>query len=128
MIALRRLVLGDWQIKALGLTIAVGLWVYVHGEQGIQLTYNVPLELRKTPHALHFTRQPPATVEVLLEVRREQLSKLNPSALRAVVDLSLAKGRRLELTLTPDHILRPDGVSILSINPSQLVLEFEPAP
>jgi hypothetical protein len=125
MIALRRVVFGDWQLKLLGLVIAAGLWIYVHGEQGIQLTYSVPLELRNTPHSQKFSRQPPATVEVLLDVRREQLSKLNPGALRAVVDLAAIKGRRVELTLTPDHILRPDGVRVLSIAPSQLVLEFE---
>jgi len=126
MLAVRRLIFGDWQLKVMGLVIALGLWMYVHGEQGIQLTYNVPLELRNTPHTMQFSRQPPTTIEVHLEARREQLSKLVPGALRAVVDLTRVKSQRVELTLTPDHILRPDGVKVLSISPSQLVLEFEP--
>lgn len=125
MLAVRRLIFGDWQLKVLGFVIAVGLWMYVHGEQGIQLTYNVPLELRNIPSNQQFSRQPPTTVEVHLEARREQLSKLVPGSLRAVVDLTRIKGRRVDLTLTPDHILRPDGVKVLSISPSQLVLEFD---
>ncbi len=127
MATLRRVVLGDWQLKLLGLLIAAGLWVYVHGEQGIQLTFTVPLELRNTPRGEQYARQPPASVDVTLEARREQLSKLAPGSVRAVVDLTRAKGRRVELALTADHILRPDGVRVLSITPSQLVLEFEPA-
>ena len=123
----RRRVLSDWQLKAVGLSCAVGLWLYVHSEQRLQLTLRVPLELRNPPHAQRFARRPPSTIEVRLDADREVIPRLAPESVRAVVDLSGVTGKRVDITLTPDHILRPVGVGVLSIAPSQLVLEFEPA-
>ena len=126
--AWRRRLFADWQLKMGALLAAVGLWMYVHSEQRLQLTVRIPLELRNPPRAQRLARKPPASVEVRLEADRELIPKLTPEAVRAVVDLTLvAASRRADITLTPDHILRPVGVAVLSIAPSQLVLEFEPS-
>jgi len=126
--AWRRRVLADWQLKVVGLACAVGLWLYVHSEQRLQLTLSVPLELRNPPRAQRLARRPPAALEVRLDADREIIPRLTPESVRAVVDLSGVTGKRVDITLTPDHILRPVGVGVLSIAPSQLVLEFESAP
>ena len=126
MTALRRWLTADWQLKLMGIAIAVVLWVYVHAEQSIQLTLSVPLEFRNPPRSMHLARRSPSSVEVRLEARREVIPLLVPKAVRAVVDLSRrVTGRRAEIALTPDHILRPAGVEVLAITPAQLELEFE---
>ena len=126
MIAFRRWLTADWQLKIMGVLIAVVLWVYVHAEQSIQLTLSVPLEFRNPPRSMHLSRRSPATVEVRLEARRDVIPQLVPKSVRAVVDLTKrVAGRRAEIALTPDHILRPAGVEVLAITPAQLLLEFE---
>ena len=123
-----RALLSDWQLKLLGLAIAVVLWAYVHGLQSLQLTLSVPLEFRNVPRSVRFARRPPATVEIRLEARRDVIPRLLPKSVKAVVDLTRqVSGRYVTITLTPDHILRPAGVEVLGINPNQLMLEFEPA-
>lgn len=118
----------DWQLKLLGLGVAVALWAYVHSLQSLDLTLSVPLELRNMPRASRLARRPPATVEVRLEARWDVIPRLAPRSVRAVVDLTKqVTGRYVTIPLTSDHILRPAGVEVLSINPSQLNLEFEPA-
>ena len=51
--------LADWQLKLLGLGIAVALWAYVHGLQSLELTLSVPLELRNPPRSMRLARRPP---------------------------------------------------------------------
>lgn len=126
MTALRRWLFADWQIKGLGLAVAVALWVYVHGEQAIRLTLSVPLEFRNPPQGLRLSRRTPSTVEVRLEARREVIPDLVPKSVRAVVDLTKkVSRRRADIMLTADHIVRPAGVHVLEIMPATLTLEFE---
>jgi len=123
-----RAFVADWQLKLLGLAIAAALWAYVHSLQSLEITLSVPLELRNVPRAARLARRPPATVEVRLEARWDVIPRLAPRAVRAVVDMTKqVNGRYVTIPLTSDHILRPAGVEVLSINPSQLMLEFESA-
>ena len=126
MTAFLRWLVADWPLRLLGLGIAVMLWVFVHGDQTTQLTLSVPLEFRNPPHALRLVRRTPATVEVRLAARRELIPQLLPRSVRAVVDLARkVNGRHAEITLTPESILRPDGVTVLEISPDTLALDFE---
>ncbi len=122
----RRWLIGNWQLKLFGLAVAVVLWTYVRSEQMLHLTLTVPLELRNPPRTMQFARRPPGSVEVRLVAQRDLIPHLKPRSVRAVVDLSKVRGRRLSITLTPRHIIRPDGVGVLNIDPSQLVFEFVP--
>jgi hypothetical protein len=116
----------DWQLKLLGLTVAVALWAYVHSLQSIELTLSVPLEFRNVPRATRFVRRPPATVEVRLLARWDMIPRLAPRTVKAVVDLTrLVTGRYVTIPLTSDQIQRPAGVDVVSISPAQLALEFE---
>ena len=118
----------DWQLKLLGLAVAVALWAYVHSLQSVELTLSVPLEFRNIPRATRFARRPPAAVEVRLMARWDMIPRLAPRTVKAVVDLTkLVKGRYVTIPLTADHILRPAGVEVLSINPAMLSLEFDSA-
>ncbi len=126
MTAILRWLVADWPLRLLGLGIAVMLWVFVHGDQTTQLTLSVPLEFRNPPRTLRLGRRTPATVEVRLEARRELIPQLLPRSVRAVVDLARkVSGRHAEIALTPESILRPDGVTVLEISPATLALDFE---
>ena len=121
-----RWLLSDWQIKLLGVAIAVALWAYVNGRQTLTITLSVPLEFRNMPRASRLARRPPGSVEVRLEARWDMVQRMTPRTVKAVVDMTkLVTGRYVTVPLTSDHILRPAGVEVLSINPSKLLLEFD---
>ncbi len=121
-----RLVTADWPLKLIAIGIALALWGYVKQEQTLTLTLSVPLELRSPPQTMRFARRPPLSVEVRLQVHRIKVPAITPKAVRVVVDLGRVRGRRVSIPLTEDNVLRPGGVSVLDITPSQLMLEFEP--
>ena len=124
----QRLLVADWQLKLLGLAVAFGLWAYVHSGEMLRLTVTASLEFRNVPRQARFAQRPPASVEVTLEAHRDIIPKLSPRDIRAVVDLTGRwSQRRVTVTLTPDHINRPPGVSVMAIVPAQLVLEFDRA-
>ena len=122
----RRLVFADWQLKVVACAMSLGLWMHVRGESVIQLTLTVPLEFRNPPRSLRLNRRTPSTVEVRVEARRDAIPRLVPRAVRAVVELPRkVTGRRAEVVLGPDQIVKPEGVAVLSISPATLTLEFE---
>lgn len=121
-----RWMLADWQLKLAGLGIALVLYIYVHSEERLSLMLRVPLELRNPPQAMKFASTPPTAVEVRLEAERAAISAIVPGSVRAIVDLAEVKGLSANITLGPEHIKRPPGVSVLSVSPSQLVLLFAP--
>lgn len=123
-----RLFFSDWQLKLLGLAVAFGLWGYVRSGEMLRLTVTASLEFRNVPRASRFAQRPPASVEVTLEAPRDVIPRLSPRDIRAIVDLAgRGSSRRATITLTPDHIVRPPGVSVMAIVPAQLVLEFDRA-
>jgi hypothetical protein len=126
----RRWLFSDWRLKATALALATVIWAGVKAGTWVQVTIDVPLELRNRPRATAFAKRPPATIRVRLEAPGEVLKRLTPDNLAVVVDLEgRVKGpaRRLELALTVDDVTKPEGVRVLEVSPSTLVLEFEPA-
>lgn len=124
----QRILFADWQLKLLGLAVAVGLWAYVRSGEMLRLTVTAGLEFRNIPRASRFAQRPPASIEVTLEAHRDVIPTLSPRDIRAVVDLNgRGSQRRATILLTPDHIVRPPGVSVMAIVPAQLVLEFDRA-
>ena len=124
----QRLLFADWQLKLLGLAVAVGLWAYVRSGEMLRLTVTASVEFRNVPRQTRFAQRPPASVEVTLEAHRDVIPRLSPRDIRAVVDLAgRGSQRRVTITLTPDHIARPSGVAVMAIVPAQLVLELDRA-
>jgi len=116
----------DWQLKLLGLVVAAALWAYVRSGEMLRLTVTANLEFRNVPRTARFAQRPPVSVEVTLEAHRDLIPRLLPRDIRAIVDLNgRGSQRRVTVTLSPDHIVRPSGVAVLAIVPAQLVLEFD---
>lgn len=118
--------LSDWPIKLGAVAIAVVLWAWVRNEATMVMVMNVPLELKSPPVTMRLVRRPPTSVLVRLQVPRDVASLVSSGSVVVVADLSVARGRRVSISLTADDVRRPAGVNILDITPSQLDLEFEP--
>lgn len=112
-------------LKALSVGIAVLLWLSVSGEQIVERSLRVPLELQNIPETLELVDIPPPTVDVRVRGPSGLLSHVGAGDIVAVLDLSPARpGRRL-FPLTPDRVHGPFGLDVAQVSPSTIALEFE---
>ncbi|MBI3314080.1 MAG: hypothetical protein HYZ83_07580 [Candidatus Omnitrophica bacterium] len=66
----------DWGVKLISLLLAIGLWYYAVGEEGIEVTRTVPLKIKvKNPHMSVLSVSTPA-VDVTLQAPRALLNEM----------------------------------------------------
>lgn len=112
------LITRHWELKFLALAFSAGLWVFVMSSEKTNLTLPLPLELDAVPPGLVVTGERPDSVEVQLHGLRSALSRVSPDVLRVRVNLAGASPGELVVSLVPDQIVVPPGVSVLRINPA----------
>jgi YbbR domain-containing protein len=114
-------------LKLLSLGLAVLLWMTVAGEEMVERSLRVPLELQQFPLGLEFAGDVPATVDVRVRGGSGVLSRLGAGDVVAVLDLRNARpGQRL-FTVTTEQVRVPFGVEVVQIMPSAIAMAFEPS-
>jgi YbbR domain-containing protein len=108
-------------LKLLSLVIALLLWMAVAGEETVERSLRVPLELQQFPAGLELQGEVPATADVRVRGR------VSPGDIVAVLDLRGARpGRRL-FHLTPEQVRAPFGVEVVQVSPPTIAMVFEPS-
>ena len=74
----------DWGLKLISLLLAVGLWYYAVGEESIEVTRVVPLEIKITNPQMSILETSTRLVQVTLTAPRALLSDLASAEIRAV--------------------------------------------
>jgi YbbR domain-containing protein len=122
--SLRTLLLNNWPLKLMALLLASLMWLAVASEQfERRLIPNVKLEFRNKPENQEIVGPVSSKfeVELLAPVRRNILE----SELAIVIDLAgVQEGNRI-FPLGPDSVRVPEGVEVIGIYPSRLVLAIE---
>lgn len=114
-------------LKFLSVAVALGLWFIVAGEQTVERSLRVPLELRNRPERLELVESPPASVDVRVRGSSGLLSQLSAGDVIAMVDLSTAKVGRRFFHLTRSQVRGPFGVEVVEVTPGTVSLRFEPS-
>jgi YbbR domain-containing protein len=112
-------------LKFLSVAVALGLWFTVAGEQTVERSLRVPLELGNRPESLELIENPPEMVAVRVRGASGLLSQLTAGQVIATVDLSLAKEGRKFVYLTPNEVRAPFGVEVVEVTPGTISLRFE---
>ena len=112
-------------LKLIALLLATVLWLTVAGEQIVERTLRVPLELRNVPAQLEIVGDPPMTVDVRVRGSSALLSRMDPGEVIALLDLEGARPGSRWFHLRPDEVRGPYGVEIAQITPSTVPLELE---
>ena len=107
-----------WELKLLAVAFAAGLWVFVMTSEKTNMIVALPLELGPVPTGLVVTSEQPESIEVQLHGLRSALSRVSPDSLRVRVNLAGARAGDLLISLGPEQIVVPPGVSVLRVNPS----------
>jgi len=113
-------------LKALSVGIAVLLWLSVSGEQIVERSLHVPLELQNIPDRFELVGIPPDAVDARLRGTSGILSHLQPGDVVAVLDLGSARAGRKLYPLTADNVHGPFGIQVTQVSPSSVTLQFEP--
>ncbi|MCL6620460.1 MAG: hypothetical protein K6T55_00010 [Syntrophobacterales bacterium] len=109
-------------LKILSLFLAVALWFAVGGEERIETTLSVPLEIVNLDPQLMITSEVPSGLQLRLAGPRSIIRALTQSRLVHSVDLAGAKPGRLSLPFGPASFNLPRGVTILRVHPNPLSL------
>jgi YbbR domain-containing protein len=107
-----------WELKLLAVAFSAGLWVFVMTSEKTNVLVSLPLELDSVPAGLVVTGEKPENVEVQLHGLRAALARVSPESLRVRVSLAGARVGDLVLSLGPEQIVVPPGVTVLRVNPA----------
>jgi YbbR domain-containing protein len=112
-------------LKIMAVLLATALWFTVAGEQNVERTMRVPLELRNMPANLEILGDPPTTIDVRVLGSSELLGRLDPGDVVARLDVADARpGSRL-FHIGTDEVRVPYGVSVQQLTPATIALELE---
>jgi YbbR domain-containing protein len=114
-------------LKFLAVAVAFGLWFTVAGEETVERSLKVPLELRNRPERLELVDTAPTVVDVRVRGRSGLLSQLGAGDLLAMLDLSTAKVGRRYFALSRRQVSAPFGVEVVEVSPGTVPLRFEPS-
>lgn len=77
----------DWQLKLISLALAIGLWYYAIGEESIEVTRTVPLEIKIKNEKMSILNTSVRNVQVTLAAPRGLLSDLTSEKIRAIHEI-----------------------------------------
>jgi YbbR domain-containing protein len=112
-------------LKLLSLGLALLLWIVVTGDQTVERSLRVPLELEQFPAGLELQGQLPETVDVRVRGASAALSRMSAGEVVAVLDLRGARAGRRLFQLTPAQVRAPFGVEVVHVTPPALAMTFE---
>jgi YbbR domain-containing protein len=113
----------NFGLKAVALVLGTLLWMTVSGNQ---VERRVPLGIlfSNVPAGLELVGEQGEAV-VYVRGADTVVSALGPGSLRTIVDLNAAHPGANLIALSPDQVLAPTGVDVLSIDPGSVTVTFE---
>ena len=114
----KELAQGNWLtanlgLKLLAVAIACGLWfLFAYDVETLRRTFrDVPIELRNVADGWVVRDTFPSVAQVTLSGSERAFTRLNPSDLKASIDLSDVQGTA-DISLTKEHFELPTGLSL----------------
>ncbi len=113
-------VLNNLGVKLLAVVLAVLLWVVVLGEQKVEVTVSVPLEIKDLPRNLVLVNEPTETLHVRLRGPKTLVTTLGPREVAlAGLPKTFAEGENL-VPIRPGTIRVPRGIEVMDVNPNRV--------
>lgn len=111
-----------WQLKLLSLLIGASLWYFVAGEDRLDLTVTIPLELRNLPANLVVANQYRKDIEVVVSGPRRLLHEMRQQNISRPVDLAKAEEGALVVKNDAESIPLPRGITVQRVQPANITL------
>jgi YbbR-like protein. len=111
-----------WQLKLLSLLISAGLWYFVAAEDRLDLTVDIPLEIRNLPANLVIGNQYRKDIEVVLSGPRRLIQEMRQQHISRPIDLSKAEPGPLVVRNDESSIPLPNGIAVQRVQPANITL------
>ncbi|MEW6593598.1 MAG: CdaR family protein [Thermodesulfobacteriota bacterium] len=112
----------DWLIRLLSLLIAVFLWYFVVGEDKVDTSIYIPVEIVNLPRELVIANQFKKQLEVSISGPRGLIDSIQRQRINRTVNLAKATPGTMVVRNEPETIPLPRGVNILRIQPTHITL------
>lgn len=112
----------DWFLKFVSVLFAAFLWYFVAGEDRVDMSVQIPIEIVNLPRDMVISNQFKNVLEVTVSGPRGMIKKISQQAISRSIDLSGTSPGNVVINNAPDSIQFPRGISVLRINPSQIAL------
>ena len=112
----------NWAIKALSLLFALFLWYFVVGEDKVDMTVDIPVEIINLPRDLVISNQFKKQLEVTIAGPRGLIRGIANQHVSRVVDLSKATPGSMLVRNDEGAITFPRGIRVLRVQPPYITL------
>lgn len=113
-------------LKTLSLLVAVGIWLWVTGEEKLEFSFPAPLVLQNLPGQVALAVPPPDQVMVRLRAPEALLRSLAAGDIDARLDLTGLTPGEHQIPITPDRVRVPFGAEVIKVSPELVTLAAEP--
>ncbi|MDH4321191.1 MAG: CdaR family protein [Desulfobulbaceae bacterium] len=112
----------NWAIKTLSLLFALFLWYFVVGEDKVDMTVQIPVEIINMPRDLVISNQFKKQLEVTIAGPRGLIRGIANQHVSRAVDLSKATPGSLLVRNDEETISFPRGIRVLRVQPPYITL------
>lgn len=117
--------LENWTLKVLALIFAAILWFFVTGEQRLERSYAVPLDLKNLPNGMMVASELPETIDVRISGPRTLLMNLHLQQIRIAIDLQGLEPGLTTLKRLEERLDLPGPLKITRLSPSYVDVKLE---
>lgn len=111
-----------WLLKLLSLIIGASLWYFVAGEDRVDLTTTIPLELRNLPAHLVVANQYRKDIEVVISGPRRLIQEMRQQNISRPIDLGKAEPGAMVVKNDAESIPLPRGITVQRVQPANITL------
>lgn len=115
----------NWVLKLISFFFAFFLWYFVVGEDKIDKTFNIPVEILNLPANLTISNQFKNELELTVNGPRGLMRNLAVQRISRPIDLSRAETGTKVFQNTIDSISLPRGVRLLRVKPTDIILQLD---
>lgn len=117
----------NWPTKIVSLILAVGLWYYAVGEEKVEVTRTIPIELKLEQEKLSVVGKPTRVVLVTLQAPRSLLANLASEELKAEHHIKTVEGPGdYSFRLEPREIRLPsEKIRVVRIEPEVIQVKID---
>ena len=112
----------NWGLKLLSLIFAMLLWYFAVGEDKIDTTIYIPVEIVNLPRELVIANPFKKQLEATVSGPRGLISGINRQRITRTINLAKATTGTIVIRNEPDTIQFPRGVTVSRIQPSHITL------
>jgi hypothetical protein len=117
---MRAWLLENLGLKLLSVALAVFLWAVVVGEQKVEVTMNIPLEVKGLPSDMVMVNEPVDTLEVRVRGPKTLVNTLSAGEMGLEgLSKNFVEGDNL-IDIRPGMIRVPRGIAVVDVNPHRV--------